>query len=68
VRWLTRFLRDELPGYLRRRDVTGVDDDLDAIREATDEIGTAVADGLAWAREPWPDVEHDERGMATALV
>jgi hypothetical protein len=27
-----------------------------------------VADGLAWAREPWPDVEHDERGMATALV
>jgi hypothetical protein len=23
-----------------------------------------VSLGLAWAREPWPDVEQDERGMA----
>jgi hypothetical protein len=34
------------------------------VHGAADEIGVEVAAGLAWAREPWPDVEHDERGMA----
>ena len=34
------------------------------IAEACDEIVEAVRDGLAWARQPWPDVRHDERGMA----
>ncbi len=29
------------------------------------EIVAAAAAGLEWARRPWPDVEHDERGMAT---
>ena len=30
----------------------------------TDEIGRALAEGLAWARAPWPDLENDHRGMA----
>jgi hypothetical protein len=34
------------------------------VHGAADEIGVEVAAGLAWARESWPDVEHDERGMA----
>jgi hypothetical protein len=38
--------------------------DLHGVRAARDEIGAAVARGLAWARQPWPDVVHDERGMA----
>ena len=66
VSWLTRFLRDDLHGFLVR---AGVPDevlasDLETLRKAADEIGAAVADGLAWARQPWPEVEHDERGMA----
>jgi hypothetical protein len=39
--------------------------DIDAVAAAADEIVREVRDGLAWAREPWPDVDHDERGMAT---
>jgi hypothetical protein len=38
--------------------------DVAAIASHADEIVEAVRDGLAWAREPWPDVDHDERGMA----
>jgi hypothetical protein len=64
VEWLTSFLDEGLGDLLRRAEVTGVGRDLDSIRGAADEIGRAVADGLAWAREPWPTVEHDERGMA----
>jgi hypothetical protein len=64
VGWLTSFLGEGLGDYLGRTGVTGVESDLEAIRGAADEIGGAVADGLAWAREPWPAVEHDERGMA----
>jgi hypothetical protein len=64
--WLTTFLRSELPDYLDRRghDSRAFADDLDAIAATTDEIGRALDEGLAWAREPWPDVEHDDRGMA----
>ena len=29
-----------------------------------DEIVEAARRGLAWARGPWPEVRHDERGMA----
>lgn len=29
-----------------------------------DEIVDAVRRGLDWARQPWPEVQHDERGMA----
>jgi hypothetical protein len=38
--------------------------DVDSIAAAADEIVGVVLDGLAWARRPWPEVEHDERGMA----
>jgi hypothetical protein len=41
--------------------------DLEEVRATVHEIGAAVEDGLAWARvAPWPDVEHDERGMAAS--
>jgi hypothetical protein len=65
VGWLTTFLRERLGDHLAQRGVTDVGDDLTAIGEAADEVGAVVEAGLAWAREPWPDVEHDERGMAT---
>ena len=66
--WLTSFLRSGLPDYLSRggRDVTSYVDDLTEIGGTADEIGRALDEGLAWAREPWPVVEHDERGMAVA--
>jgi hypothetical protein len=41
--------------------------DVAAVAAAADEIVVAVREGLAWAREPWPDIDHDERGMATAV-
>jgi hypothetical protein len=65
VGWLTTFLHDGLREHLSRKGVTGVDDDLAAISAATAEIGMAVGAGLDWAREPWPELQHDERGMAT---
>ena len=66
--WLTSFLRSELPAYLRGsgHDITSYTDDLAEIGASAEEIGRALDEGLAWAREPWPDVEHDERGMAIA--
>ena len=66
--WLTSFLRSGLPDYLSHggHDVTSYVDDLTEIGDTADEIGRALEEGLAWAREPWPDVEHDERGMAAA--
>jgi len=67
VDWLTAYLRD-LRRFLVRAGVLDVDamaGDLEAVRDAADEIGTAVEEGLAWARAtPWPEVEHDDRGMA----
>ena len=65
VRWLTAFLREGLGNHLADQGVTGIDSDLTAIGESAEEIGLAVGAGLVWAREPWPAVEHDERGMAT---
>jgi hypothetical protein len=48
--------------------VAGLDDlarDLESVRAAAPEIGAAVEGGLVWARTtPWPEVEHDDRGMA----
>jgi hypothetical protein len=66
--WLTSFLRSGLPEYLSRtdHDITSYVDDLTEIGDTADDIGRALDEGLAWAREPWPDVEHDERGMAVA--
>jgi len=64
--WLTSFLRSGLPDYLSRsgHDLTSYADDLTAMTDTADEIGRALDEGLAWAREPWPDVAHDDRGMA----
>jgi hypothetical protein len=67
VGWLTAFLREELRDFLVRSgvpDAPAMVGELETIRSAADEIGLAVRDGLAWAREPWPEVEHDARGMA----
>jgi hypothetical protein len=66
VGWLRAFLGD-LGTFLERSDLADIAvtaADLDAVRAATGEIGTAVQDGLDWARQPWPDVLHDSRGMA----
>ena len=66
--WLTSFLRSGLADFLSRsgHDITSYIDDLAEIGDTADEIGRALDEGLSWAREPWPDVAHDERGMAVA--
>ena len=64
VAWLARFwetLDEFLAGAGEAEPTPG---DLRGVRAATDDIGSAVAHGLAWAREPWPEVVHDARGMA----
>ena len=66
VAWLTAYLLD-LGDNLRRSGVTDVESlatDLAGVAAESAVIGRAVADGLAWGREPWPEVAHDERGMA----
>jgi hypothetical protein len=64
--WLTTFLREGLTGFVAAaRTPTGEPGaDLAAIGATAAEIGQAVNAGLVWAREPWPEVEQDERGMA----
>ena len=66
--WLTAFLRTGLRDHLSAsgHDVTSYADDLTAVGDTADEIGRALEEGLAWTRQPWPDVVHDERGMAPA--
>lgn len=65
VRWLNeRLLR---AGQLLEQagvEVSRHAGDLGALEDASEQIAAAARDGLAWAREPWPDVHHDERGMA----
>jgi hypothetical protein len=34
------------------------------VADHREEIVSAARDGLEWARRPWPQVQHDERGMA----
>jgi hypothetical protein len=65
VSWLTTFLHG-LGDFLARAGLdTETADDHEPIRAAAQEIGAAVEGGLAWARtSPWPEVEHDARGMA----
>ncbi|WP_157683885.1 hypothetical protein [Microlunatus soli] len=52
---------------------TGVPDDADrraaaaAIARSADEIVDAARAGLDWARQPWPQVERDVRGMAVSV-
>ena len=40
--------------------------ELDEVAPAADDIVAEAARGLAWAREPWPAVEHDERGLVVS--
>jgi len=70
VGWLTRFLTDDLPGFLAGKglDVELLRRDLAQVAGSAVEIGRSVTEGLAWARGPWPEVEHDDRGMAKDLT
>lgn len=66
VAWIRTSLRS-VDEVLRR---SGADErnphhaDISAIAAAADEIAEVVHDGLSRMREPWPEVRHDERGMA----
>jgi hypothetical protein len=64
VAWLARFWESLDEFLARARQAEPTPGDLRGVRAATGEIGSAVAQGLAWAREPWPEVVHDGRGMA----
>ena len=64
--WLLSRLRD-LPSLLEG--ASGADrerfaPETDAVAGLAAQVGAQVATSLAALREPWPDVEHDERGMA----
>ncbi len=39
-----------------------------SIADLAPEILAEARAGLAWARQPWPEVDHDERGMAVQLA
>ena len=64
--WLTQRLAD-VTGLLT---ASGVDDvtrhsaSAQHIAEHVDDIVAAARSGLEWARGPWPEAHHDERGMA----
>jgi len=64
--WASERLND-VTALLQR---AGVDDvarhtrSVRAIADHRDEIVEAARRGLEWAREPWPEVQHDARGMA----
>ena len=64
--WLDEQLADA-DALLRRAGVDDVASHARAVRDIAEhrqEIVQAVMAGLEWAREPWPDAQHDERGMA----
>lgn len=65
--WLEGQLRD-VTGLLRASGVADTERFTSAacaIASLAPEILDEARAGLAWAREPWPEVDHDERGMAT---
>jgi hypothetical protein len=57
--WLTQRLAD-VQGLLAEAGVYEVE-------RHSDDIVATVRSGLEWARRPWPDVSHDERGMASVM-
>lgn len=66
--WLAERLGD-VPGLLALAGVEDVDRHAEAaqhVRENAVEIVATARAGLEWARRPWPEVTHDERGMAVA--
>jgi hypothetical protein len=64
--WLSDRLH-EVDVLLERSGIPDVDRHRSAvasIRESAEEIAEEVRAGIAWARESWPEVRRDERGMA----
>jgi hypothetical protein len=66
VRWLTERLRDlsTLLSGAQAEVVARHRRDVGVVAEVADEVVAAVRAGLENCREPWPEVTHDERGMA----
>lgn len=65
--WLAARLAD-VPGLLAHAGVEDIDrhaESASLLAQKADEIVAAARSGLDRARGPWPDVTHDERGMAT---
>ncbi|WP_145739388.1 hypothetical protein [Saccharopolyspora dendranthemae] len=65
IGWMTRALGDLTP-LLRRAGLEPEEHagDVAAMAAAAEEIAEAAAKILAAAREPWPEVARDERGLA----
>jgi hypothetical protein len=68
IGWLRERLRDldRLVGGTYVAGVAGFGADVAAVARVADEIAAAVCAGLESTRTPWPEIEHDERGMAIA--
>lgn len=64
--WLSDRLGEVVPLLQRAgvEDVTRHERSAQDIADHREEIVAAARDGLEWARRPWPQVQHDERGMA----
>ena len=59
------WLGDRLADLGELFDAEGLDDDLVSVRRKAPEIVACAESGMAWARvHPWPEVTHDERGLA----
>lgn len=66
VGWLRGRLA-EVGELLRRAEVADADGyaaDADRLAALADEVVARVEAGLARVRQPWPEVRHDERGLA----
>ena len=64
--WLAQHLAD-VRGLLTEVGVDDLDRHSGSARQVADHVDDIVAaarTGLEWARSPWPDVSHNERGMA----
>ncbi|MER5672021.1 hypothetical protein [Pseudonocardia alni] len=62
--WVRRHLADPV-GLLDRAGIQGADArTVDGLRAAAGEVADRVERGLAAMCRPWPDVVHDERGLA----
>jgi hypothetical protein len=68
IGWLRERLSDlnRLVGDTDVAGVAGFGADVAAVARIADELVEAVCAGLERSRTPWPDAEHDERGMAIA--
>lgn len=66
ARWLWSFLA-KLDQAIGTHGITDdLSHDLAAIAGAAEEIVDHAMDGVAQLRQPWPDVQHDYRGLAPA--